>query len=148
MHENEVFDKNDNADKFNIDQLHTNSGVNDPGSTEQRKNLANQQIQEATHQYNASATTVIDNSATQGTDEKLGQHLRHLYNSAPAKDQNGKSTEINPAQGEIMFIQDSPEHKRMENVTGPDEEAGEVNRAVDMVDQSDEPVIKIHNQNG
>ena len=76
IQENETFDKNDTADKFNLDQLHTNSGGNDPGSTEQRKNANNQQIQEATHQYNASATTVIDNSATQGTDEKLGQQLR------------------------------------------------------------------------
>ena len=134
IQENETFDKNDTADKFNLDQLHTNSGGNDPGSTEQRKNANNQQIQEATHQYNASATTVIDNSATQGTDEKLGQQLRHLYNSAPAKDQNGKGSEINPPQGEIMFIQDSPEHKRAENMTGPDEEAGEVNRAVEMID--------------
>lgn len=46
-----------------------------------------------------------------------------------------------------MFIQDSPEHRRTEHVTGPDEEAGEVNHAVEMIDQSDEPVAKIHNQN-
>lgn len=70
IQEHEPFDKNDTAEKFNMEQLHTNSGGNQQDSTEMRKF---HQMQEANHQYNASATTVIDNCATQATDEKLGQ---------------------------------------------------------------------------
>lgn len=65
-----------------------------------------------------------------------------MYNSAPAKDPNGKGGEANAVQGDIMFIQDSPDVKRLDNMNGTDNEALRAG-----VDRSDEPLIKIHNQN-
>lgn len=65
-----------------------------------------------------------------------------MYNSAPAKDPNGKVVDANAVQGDIMFIQDSPDIKRMDNMNGADHEGLRMG-----VDHSDEPLIKIHNQN-
>jgi len=64
-----------------------------------------------------------------------------MYNSAPAKDPNGKA-DASAAQGEIMFIQDSPDIKRIDNMNGADNEGARAG-----IDHTDEPLIKIHNQN-
>jgi len=90
---------------------------------------------------------VIDNFANQkrmneGADDKLGQQLRHMYNSAPAKDANGKAAEVNG--GDIMFIQDSPDIKRV-NIQENDTDG--VKAGAIGADHSDEPMIKIQNQN-
>ena len=65
-----------------------------------------------------------------------------MYNSAPAKDPNGKAAEVGAAQGDIMFIQDSPDINRVDHMNGADNEGLRVGAT-----HSDEPFIKIYNQN-